>query len=68
MSDTATHRPSTRVATPDLVRQVVQEVREQYGIPAISIITLEDLIEHVANHGRESELQRLRDYRARYGV
>jgi len=46
----------------------VQEVREQYGIPAISIITLGDLIEHVADHGLESELQRLRDYRARYGV
>ena len=49
-------------------RSAVQEVRGQFGIPAISIITLGDLIEHVASRGLESELQRLRDYRARYGI
>jgi orotate phosphoribosyltransferase len=46
----------------------VQEVREQFGIPAISIITLADLIEHVAARGLETELRRLSDYRARHGV
>jgi orotate phosphoribosyltransferase len=46
----------------------VQEVREQFGIPTISIITLEDLIEHVATRGLETELRRLSDYRSRYGI
>jgi len=46
----------------------VQEMREQFGIPAISIITLADLIEHVAAQGSGPELQRLHEYRSRYGI
>jgi orotate phosphoribosyltransferase len=46
----------------------VQEVREQFGIPVISIITLADLIEHARATGRAAELDRLSQYRARWGV
>ena len=46
----------------------VQEVRAQFGIPAVSIITLADLIEHLAAQRPGTELQRLREYRSRYGI
>jgi orotate phosphoribosyltransferase len=46
----------------------VQEVREEFGIPVISIVTLADLIEHASATGRGPELARLSEYRARWGV
>lgn len=49
-------------------RSAVQEVREQYGIPVVSIVTLADLIEHLAARGGGPELDGLRNHRAAYGV
>jgi orotate phosphoribosyltransferase len=46
----------------------VQEVREQFGLPVVSIITLADLLEHLERAGRADELARCRNYRAQYGV
>jgi orotate phosphoribosyltransferase len=50
-------------------RSAVDEVRNSYGIPVISIVTLADLIEYLQSECRNPHsLQAVRDYQARYGV
>lgn len=46
----------------------VQEVRNQYQIPVISVINLSDLMQHVSRTGRAGELSSMRLYRERYGL
>jgi len=47
----------------------IQEVRQSYGIPVISIASLEDLIAYLANEGgMAGQLQAVQRYRDRYGV
>ncbi len=46
----------------------VQEVREQFGIPVLSVISLTDLMEHMSAHGRFEELAAMQSYRDRYGL
>jgi orotate phosphoribosyltransferase len=50
-------------------RSAVDEVREGFGMPVLSIVTLADLIEYLEERpdARDS-LQAVQDYRARYGV
>ena len=45
----------------------VQEVRNQYGIPVITVIDLDDLMQHTALKGRKDDLERMQGYRERYG-
>jgi len=50
-------------------RSAVDEVRERFGMPVLSIVTLSDLIELLQEHADTQEaLQAVRDYRDRYGV
>ena len=46
----------------------VQEVREQYGIPVISVVNLADLMHHMLLQGRGDDLKRMQAYRERYGL
>jgi orotate phosphoribosyltransferase len=47
----------------------VQEVRQNYGIPVISIASLDDLIDYLAGEGgMEADLEAVQRYRDRYGV
>jgi orotate phosphoribosyltransferase len=46
----------------------VQEVREQFGIPVIAVISLSDLMHHMRQAGRTAELQSMQSYRDRYGL
>jgi orotate phosphoribosyltransferase len=46
----------------------VQEVRSQYQIPVISVITLADLMQHVSRTGQAGELSSMRLYQERYGL
>jgi orotate phosphoribosyltransferase len=46
----------------------VQEVREQYGIPVLTVVTLADLMQHMSALGRSDELGRMQAYRERYGL
>jgi len=46
----------------------VQEVQQAFSIPVVHIITLADLIEHLERADRPAELERLRNYRAQWGV
>ena len=47
----------------------VQEVRRNYGIPVVSIATLEDLLGYLHEHtGMGQNLQAVQAYRDRYGV
>ena len=47
----------------------VQEVHKEYGIPVVSIATVEDLLGYLHEHaGLMQNLQAVRAYRDRYGV
>ncbi|HEU0224577.1 MAG TPA: orotate phosphoribosyltransferase [Steroidobacteraceae bacterium] len=46
----------------------VQEVQAAFGVPVIRIITLDDLIGHLASAGPSDELAALRNHRAIHGV
>ena len=49
-------------------RSAVQEVEAQYHAPCISIVTLDDLIDHLGRAGRVTDLAAMREYRDRFGV
>jgi orotate phosphoribosyltransferase len=46
----------------------VQEVRAQYSIPVIAVITLADLMHYITVQGRPEELASMQAYRDRYGL
>lgn len=50
-------------------RSAVDEVRERFAIPVLSIVTLTDLIEYLQEHPNTGDaLQAVQVYRDRYGV
>ena len=50
-------------------RSAIQEVREQYGMPVITIATLEDLLSHLrATPGMRQNIDAIERYRQRYGI
>jgi orotate phosphoribosyltransferase len=46
----------------------VQEVRSQYKIPVVAVISLSDLMQYVSRTGQAGELSSMRLYRERYGL
>ncbi len=47
----------------------IQEVEQQYGIPVLSIVKLEELIAYLAEHpDMEANLTAVKAYRDRYGI
>lgn len=44
----------------------IGEVRKQYGIPVLAILTLTDVVEYLKNLGGEEDLKRLDNYRSKY--
>ncbi len=52
----------------DSGRSAVQEVREQYGIPVVAVISLTELVRHMQDRGRTVDVANMQAYRARYGV
>lgn len=50
-------------------KSAVQEVEETYGIPVVSIISLEDIIEFLElDDSSYSQLEIIREYRQQYGI
>ncbi|MFN3750106.1 MAG: orotate phosphoribosyltransferase [Thiobacillus sp.] len=50
-------------------KSAVQEVREQYGIPVVAVVTLDNLVEFLERDAnRQAQLQAVAAYRERYGV
>ena len=46
----------------------IGEVRRKYGVPVLSIIDLDDLIGVLGGLGDERDMEKLRDYKRRYGA
>ena len=46
----------------------VQEVREQFGIPVLAVISIADLVQHMGVQGRTAEVAAMQGYRDRYGL
>lgn len=44
----------------------IGEVRKQYGIPVLSILQLDDLVEFLRSSGREEDIKKMDEYRAKY--
>lgn len=44
----------------------IGEVRKQYGIPVLAILTLDDISEYLRSLGSEDDLKRMDEYRAKY--
>jgi len=53
---------------PNSSLSAVQEVRKQFGIPVVAVVTLADLMRHVSLQGQPEELGRMQSYRERYGL
>jgi orotate phosphoribosyltransferase len=50
-------------------KSAAQEVEEQYGIPVLHVIGLDNVIQHIENSANDAELlKRIQDYRKKYGV
>lgn len=50
-------------------KSAVQEVREQYDIPVVAVVTLDNLVEFLERDAnRRTELQAVANYRENYGV
>ena len=69
--------PETPGEPPGLDRQerasgsdfsAVQEVRNEYRIPVISVVNLSDLMHHVSRSGAPGDLSSMKLYRERYGL
>jgi orotate phosphoribosyltransferase len=46
----------------------VQEVEQEFGVPALSIVGMSDIIEYLQAAGDDDALLNMRQYRERYGV
>ena len=44
----------------------IGEVRKQYGIPVLAILTLDDVVEYLKSLGNADDLRRLDEYREKY--
>jgi orotate phosphoribosyltransferase len=44
----------------------IGQVRKEYGIPVLVILTLDDLVEYLKGLGSEEDMKRLEEYRAKY--
>ncbi len=50
-------------------KSAIQEVREQFDIPVVAVVTLDNLLEFLERDAnRQTELRAVADYRAAYGV
>ncbi|KAF2171641.1 hypothetical protein M409DRAFT_17878 [Zasmidium cellare ATCC 36951] len=46
----------------------IGEVRTETGVPVLAVLTLEDIVEGMRKLGRGEEVQRMEEYRQRYGA
>jgi orotate phosphoribosyltransferase len=53
---------------PDSSLSAVQQVRQSFGMPVLSVISLQDLMSHMAGQGRQAELAGMQAYRQQYGL
>jgi orotate phosphoribosyltransferase len=49
-------------------RSAVQEVRAEFAIPVIAVVSLSDLLHHLSEPRHAGHAERVRAYRERYGV
>jgi orotate phosphoribosyltransferase len=47
-------------------KSAIGQVREEFGVPVLAILTLDDVVESLRSKGGEDDLRRLEEYSARY--
>ena len=59
--------PATEGQTDDGPRgSAIGEIRKEFGVPVLSILTLDDLIGGLKEMGSEADVKRMEDYRGKY--
>lgn len=46
----------------------ISEVEKLYGVPVLTIIDLNDLIRLLEGQGKKENIERIKEYKERYGV
>jgi orotate phosphoribosyltransferase len=49
-----------------LMPSAIGEIRKEYGIPVLSILTLDDVIGGLKGIGSEEDVRRIEEYRTKY--
>lgn len=49
-------------------KSAIQELKDEHGIPVVSIISLNDIVEYLEQEGDSTFLAKVKDYRQTYGV
>ena len=49
-------------------KSAIQEVEEEFNIPVISIVTLDDIIHYMTEKGQMGNVNAMKEYREQYGV
>lgn len=46
----------------------IQELSQELNVPVMALVTIDDIIQYVANHGTAEQLAQMKDYRQQYGI
>lgn len=49
-------------------KSAIQELGESLGVPVLALVTMDDIIDYVANHGTAEQLSAMQAYRAQHGI
>lgn len=49
-------------------KSAIQELAESLQVPVIALVTMDDIVAYVAQRGTPDELQKMQEYRTKYGV
>lgn len=46
----------------------IQELSQELNVPVMALVTIDDIIQFVANHGTAEQLAQMKEYRQQYGI
>lgn len=46
----------------------IQELSQELNVPVMALVTIDDIIQYVANHGTAEQLAQMKEYRQQYGI
>lgn len=46
----------------------IQELSQELNVPVMALVTIDDIIQYVANHGTAEQLTQMKEYRQQYGI
>lgn len=46
----------------------IQELSQELNVPVMALVTIDDIIQYIANHGTAEQLAQMKEYRQQYGI